>query len=146
MEKQQKEESGGFFSNLFSSKKSKKEEVKNGQIQGLNEQELDNIQISIRQILADSSSASEDAAYLQLSEAERAKQVRFNANFIFKRGRINLIDQMYKVELYQDDLSLKLDFRRDTTFEIKIGNRSVGLNLIDQYNVVKEIVVRQELP
>jgi hypothetical protein len=49
---------------------------------------------------------------------------------------------MYKVELYQDDLSLKLDFRRDTTFEIKIGNRSVGLNLIDQNNVVKEIVVR----
>jgi hypothetical protein len=71
--------------------------------------------------------------------------VRFLANFLFSKGRINLIeDTLHKVELYQDDLSVKFSFRRDTTLEVSIGNRSVGLNVIDlNSGVITELVGRQ---
>ena len=54
------------------------------------------------------------------------------------------MDDTYRVELYQDDLTIGFNFRRDSSFELSIGNRSVGLNVIDlEDNILKEIVVRQ---
>jgi hypothetical protein len=47
------------------------------------------------------------------------------------------------VELYQDDLSVKLGFRRDTSFEIVIGNRNVGVNVVNTLTgLVKELIVK----
>ena len=55
-----------------------------------------------------------------------------------------MIDPLgHKVELYQDDLTVVLDFRRDTSFEIAIGNRNVGINIVDaQTRAVKELIVK----
>lgn len=70
--------------------------------------------------------------------------MRFFANFEFKKGRINLFEEDYRVELYQDELSVKFNFRRDTTLDVVIGNKSVGLNVIDLVNnSMKELVVKQ---
>lgn len=70
--------------------------------------------------------------------------MRFFANFVFSKGRINLLEESYKVELYQDDLSIKFTFRRDTTLDVIIGNQSVGLNVVDtELNIVKELVAKQ---
>jgi hypothetical protein len=36
-----------------------------------------------------------------------------------------------------------LDFRRDTSFEIAIGNRNVGINIIDAHtHTIKELIVK----
>ena len=70
--------------------------------------------------------------------------MKFSLNFLFKRGKINLIEpQGHRVELYQDDLSVKLGFRRDTSFEIAIGNRNVGVNVVNTLTgLVKELIVK----
>jgi hypothetical protein len=52
--------------------------------------------------MADSSTPEENkAGDLIVSEEIRAKQVKFSLNFLFKTGRINLIDPLgHRVELY----------------------------------------------
>ncbi len=96
--------------------------------------------------MADSSSSEENKSSgdIGVYEEQRSKQVKFSLNFLFQSGRINLIDvQGHKVELYQDDLTVALDFRRDTSFEIAIGNRNVGINIIDAHtHTIKELIVK----
>lgn len=98
--------------------------------------------MTLKQIFSDA--APEDAQDFSLSESERGRQVKFHADFVFKRGRINLYDENYRVELYQDDLSVLFNFRRDTTLTVVIGNKSVGLNVIDLETLTrKELVAKQ---
>jgi hypothetical protein len=42
-------------------------------------------------------------------------------------------------------LSLKFEIRRDTSFDIEIGNRNVGINVVDlKTEKVKELVVKHK--
>lgn len=56
------------------------------------------------------------------------------------------MDEEYRVEVFQDDLSLKFSFKRDTTFSCGITNKSVGLNVVEIENgieTLKELVSKK---
>lgn len=66
------------------------------------------------------------------TEEEKSRQVTISANLIFKRGRINLVEDFHTVELYQDDLSVIFNIKRDTSFTVSVANRNVGINVHDK--------------
>ncbi len=73
-----------------------------------------------------------DVNQLDISEEEKNKIVRLNVSCIFSKGKLRLFDSIYAIEVFQEELIIGFNLRRDSTFETVISNRNVGVNVITQ--------------
>lgn len=82
-------------------------------------------------------------ALSQIDPSEKKKLVKYSLELNFMRGQIELKDSFFSIQLYQDELKIKVDIMRDTTFVATLTNKSVGVNVVTIESELEDAKVRQ---